>query len=723
MYSVLNIGEFIIEVNNQEIHINSSAADMLDFDLYANKNKPITLEQFCSATGIDSKEIFKASEAFNNKQNNSDSKNDRGRIIQVIKPARCKKDDEVSLIIFAKVIITIKGNVYIKGSILNNPPAILSLNLDNEIIKAIGRELFIINADGLIIDAHADFKDFQSQANCEKAFSKKSCDRINYYLGILNGTYLDEVKIPVNSLADVNSKSLNLWIKKMSQKANDPIYFCSVSDLEFLKSYYQRLDQLYLAFENTQEGVGILNAENQYIYLNKAHVSIFGYEDEKELLGKSWEIFYDEKEQERIKENMLPELIKSGFNQGFTRGLKKDGGSVLQYITLRKTEGFLICITSDVTQHYVKQDLINEFNLMLSTMSDFALITNQEGKIEWCNNSFRNLVNIEEKEHVNLNDLFSFNQYLTDMNIWFEQNEQNKDFKVIIMDRFGISRTFRIKIHKILNQLMGSCHFAITGSDISEIIEKEKQLSKEIENQRELNFLKTNFINFSSHELRSPLTGILNNIDLISIKANSLSVIPKEDKEKINKYVLNATEEIRKIENTINNVLLLGRIDSANIKISPVKFSILELLYAVIKDETRKYDGKRSVRIKIVGEEKDVLIDVSLFVYVIKNMISNALKYSEEQPDPIFTVDFGNDIILSVEDFGIGINEQDLSQIFKPYFRADNAKVQKGSGLGLAIVKHIVDLHQGEINVTSILNKGTKVTVKLSNLRSNKRLC
>jgi PAS domain S-box-containing protein len=726
------IGEWIYNIKDDKIFISQETFDLLDIDKFSEKGGEISSSDFFKLVGLSPKQIINkeyrseeekrtgkddkempdnSKSLFSNNKNSSKKLKDK----YFIKSINPKSNQCPELLMIAKEVRTIGGNHYFKGKLLANSPKFLrdtlSENHQNEPIKS---DLLLIDFEGNIIDGYADYLQINHGNNCLDLFNSRSRNKIKHYLDILNNSNLDEINLEAELIEHNEQEAVRIWLVKVNNE--NSAFLCSICHTNILKEHSQKLEQLYLAFENTQEGVGILDSESKYIYLNKAHISIFGYENEKELLGKSWEILYDEKERKRIDKVIFPEFEKTGVYQGFTRGIKKNGEHLLQHITLRKTNGFLICITSDATENIIKQDLINEFNLMLSSMSDIAIITDQQGNIEWYNNSFKELVNIDEKEQMNLSDLFSFSEQALDINNWFENNELNKDIKVLVLDRFGSSKTFMFRLHKIKNQVTENYHFAITGSDISKLMEKEKLLSQEIENQRELNFLKTNFINFSSHELRSPLTALMNNIDLINFKINTIEHIKRDDKEKFDKYISNSIEEIRKIENTINNVLLLGKLDNTDLKINAIRFSVIEIIKAVIKDETRKYYGNRSVRLITKGSEKLIKIDVTLFVYVIKNMISNALKYSEGKSDPEFIVDYRECLTLIVRDYGVGIMEEDLKKIFKPFFRGENAKHIKGTGLGLSIIKQIIDLHKGEIRITSEINKGTTIHVVLYDL-------
>jgi signal transduction histidine kinase len=96
------------------------------------------------------------------------------------------------------------------------------------------------------------------------------------------------------------------------------------------------------------------------------------------------------------------------------------------------------------------------------------------------------------------------------------------------------------------------------------------------------------------------------------------------------------------------------------------------------------------------------------------NVLSNAMKYSENDTIVTLAVEQqGDQVVITVEDEGIGISADERARIFEPFYRGHNVGVIRGTGIGLSIVKEIVDQHKGTISLDSELGKGTKVTISL----------
>lgn len=125
-----------------------------------------------------------------------------------------------------------------------------------------------------------------------------------------------------------------------------------LNDITDRKRVEEKMIQQADAMDAAIDGMALLNEEGQYVYLNKAHVQLYGYEHTGELLGKSWKILYDSGELQRFEATVIPEIHKSGSWQGEALGMKKDGSTFNQELSLTALDhGGLICIVRDITRY------------------------------------------------------------------------------------------------------------------------------------------------------------------------------------------------------------------------------------------------------------------------------------------------------------------------------------------------------------------------------------
>jgi len=134
--------------------------------------------------------------------------------------------------------------------------------------------------------------------------------------------------------------------------------------------------------------------------------------------------------------------------------------------------------------------------------------------------------------------------------------------------------------------------------------------------------------------------------------------------------------------------------------------------------EMIKQDKTYSVKLgfnELPEDENKLLVfgNAELLFTAIRNVVSNACKYSDNRLAKVRLIVNQTDIIITVEDNGKGISENELKNIFQPFYRAEGNRTITGFGVGLPLVKRIIKLHKGQINVSSVVGKGTTVVINL----------
>lgn len=198
-----------------------------------------------------------------------------------------------------------------------------------------------------------------------------------------------------------------------------------------------------------------------------------------------------------------------------------------------------------------------------------------------------------------------------------------------------------------------------------------------------------------SHELRSPLTRI--KVALEFLKTS-------DTKESI-------TADISEVEKMITEILESEQLDSNN-SIKLEQANSFELISSVIKNSNL---NSKNIEINEKLKKCNLNVDVMKTKIVIRNLLENALKYSEKSRKPIeVSCDQSeNKTEIKIQDYGTGIPKENLPFIFEPFYRVDPSRSRKtgGYGLGLNICKKIIDAHGGEILISSEENKGTEVRI------------
>ncbi|ANQ64507.1 two-component system histidine kinase PnpS [Staphylococcus equorum] len=224
----------------------------------------------------------------------------------------------------------------------------------------------------------------------------------------------------------------------------------------------------------------------------------------------------------------------------------------------------------------------------------------------------------------------------------------------------------------------------------------------DITNLKKLENLRREFVANVSHELKTPIT---------SIKgfAETLLDGAKNDEQSLDDFLQIISKESNRIETLVFDLLDLSHVEQQS-EIETEYISLSDIAELTIKNMQTIAESKD---ITIVNEvTPDIVIDANndKVSQVVINLLSNAISYSKESDEVIVRVyKEGNKRILEVEDFGMGISEEDQKHIFERFYRVDKARSRDsgGTGLGLSITKHIMEAHNGRINVISSPNEGS----------------
>jgi signal transduction histidine kinase len=236
----------------------------------------------------------------------------------------------------------------------------------------------------------------------------------------------------------------------------------------------------------------------------------------------------------------------------------------------------------------------------------------------------------------------------------------------------------------------------------------ERQLIENLKRERELNNVKSVFVNMVSHEFRTPLAIIQGAVDLMGKYYEKLS-----DAERMS-CLGSVSKAVQRMTRTMDDILVLGKVQTDQLKFTPAETDILANCHGILND-IEGFQAKKRIIFEISRNVPLKLkIDSDLLYHIASNLLSNALKYSPDDKPVIFNLDYANgNLEIFVEDFGIGIPEQDRTNIFKIFHRGSNVSNRQGIGVGMFIVKYCVNLHGGSIEMASKKGDGTIFRIKL----------
>jgi len=365
---------------------------------------------------------------------------------------------------------------------------------------------------------------------------------------------------------------------------------------------------------------------------------------------------------------------------------------------------------------------VSQFYLdkILSSMSDLLIVTNPERIITKVNQATLNLLGFTESELLDK----SIDLFLTqnpNLSIYtLADSGLNLNLETNLLTAEGRAIPVSFSSSAIVDEQGNKQGFVCVARDITEkkkieaallrvkVAEAAKEeTDRALQQEKQLNEMKTKFISIASHEFRTPLTTILSSTELLRDYGY------KWTEERKERHFQRIAVSVKHMTELLNDVLLIGKAEAGKIEFNPssidvVKFcqELIEEIEITAKNHTIQFHCKR--------QYIHACMDEKLLRHIFGNLLSNAVKYSPKGGIVNFELIFQLEkLIFQIQDQGIGIPQAELSQLFDTFHRASNVGTIPGTGLGLAIVKKSVEAHEGQITVQSAVGLGTTFRVTL----------
>ncbi|MFB9750905.1 ATP-binding protein [Paenibacillus hodogayensis] len=256
-------------------------------------------------------------------------------------------------------------------------------------------------------------------------------------------------------------------------------------------------------------------------------------------------------------------------------------------------------------------------------------------------------------------------------------------------------------------------HFEIYVNSIVDAIENTRSflfVFRDRTSEERADEMKNEFISIVSHELRTPLASVLGFMEILLHRD-----IPKPKQQK---YMETIYKEANRLSNLINDFLDLQRMESGKQAYQMIPFDVS----ALVREVAEQWQGKQDHRIELRIEPGIHMTgDVDRMTQVMHNLLSNAIKYSPEADRvAVHIARSGDEAVIEVQDFGLGIPDEAKDKLFTKFYRVDNSDRRQigGTGLGLSIVKEIVESHQGSLTFESELGVGSIFRIRVGMYRA-----
>jgi len=371
------------------------------------------------------------------------------------------------------------------------------------------------------------------------------------------------------------------------------------------------------------------------------------------------------------------------------------------YLGSKQVQGYYIAL-DNMKDTPLGVDTTNKLNQQMKLIQDFY-----KQQVELVDNGKTNQAKLNLSQGKNLVDEFKVTDNILINKIDLEINiSRNKVARTQIIQRFLLTFLGFILV-------AGNIIFIKYISNFMyEEVKKKNQVNKEL---KKLLISHEEFIANISHELKTPLNVIFSAIQLFQMYCDKGSL--EERRGTIVKYLDSMKLNSYRLSKLINNIVDSSKIQAGFFKLNLSNNNIVEVVEEIVMSVTNITDSKGIYIIFDTDtEEKIIACDPEMIQRIVLNLISNAIKFSNEGDEILVDFKDKNEFIeISVKDNGIGIEEKNLDMIFHRFKQVDKSlsRNSEGTGIGLSLVKSIVELHGGIIYAESEFGKGSKFTVKL----------
>ena len=440
---------------------------------------------------------------------------------------------------------------------------------------------------------------------------------------------------------------------------------------------------------------------------NKGAEEIFGYSAE-ECIGKHISIIFCEdifENEKRIIRN-----LKKGGKEYYEATCKNKIGDSL-YISftafpITDQNGKVIEISQfakDISDQKLVAEKQNTLAAIVDSSDDAIISKTLDGIITSWNHAATKMFGYSEKEAVgkHISIIIPIDR-LPEETLIIENIRKGRKidhFETIRISKDGSERQLSISISPVKNRkgkIIGASKIA---RDISVRAEAEKQRHLYTERLKELNHYKDEFMVMASHELKTPLTVITANLQILEMKMNG---------DERNSFVEKTLKQVKKLSSLITNLLDVSKIQAGKLVLNFSHMDINHLIEEMV-DSLQQTSSCHKLIFNKANEKLVANADRERIEQVLINIIGNAIKYSGHNKKIVINASLaGKDIVVDVIDEGIGIEDKDLENVFLRFYRVSGAASSySGSGVGLYISSEIIKSHGGKIWAEGEIGKGS----------------
>jgi len=382
--------------------------------------------------------------------------------------------------------------------------------------------------------------------------------------------------------------------------------------------------------------------------------------------------------------------------------------SIVLFDSQHRPQAIIGTIEDITDRRRVWDDLVKSeerYRVLAETSADGVFTADALGRITYVNPAFEKLLGRAKDQIIDA----PLRTFLLEDSIYFLQQifldvrKKNEKIENIELELVAADNTV-IPIEVNMAPLMKENEFIGVVCTVRDIVQRREIEAELRKNER----LKTEFMNIAAHELRSPVTPIKGYLDLI--------IHDPESADKIKNWAKISLRNAERLLKLVNDILDVARLDSDTMRFDMEKLNTTELLKEVAEDVRPAITAKHlKFDLSIPTDIPYILGDKNRMSQVMKNLIGNALKFTDTGSISLHATRQETTVLITVADTGIGISKEELKKIFTKFYQAYTGEDRnnEGTGLGLFISKEIVKKHNGRIWAESEVGKGSTFIIEL----------
>ncbi|WP_347838478.1 PAS domain-containing sensor histidine kinase [uncultured Draconibacterium sp.] len=473
-------------------------------------------------------------------------------------------------------------------------------------------------------------------------------------------------------------------------------------------------------FENTNDSVWAINTAYEILYVNHVFAAAF-YASFGSKLQTGSNLLYS-----------LPQPLQAVWKSRYDRALNNESFSFIDHVAAENVSLYIevfmnpivindevvgaLFFGKDITRRKLDEQRIKESQLLLKasieSQKDTILFSiNKNYEYLYYNSAHARVMKIaydeEIKAGMNILDCITNDADRVAAKENYDRalrGETHTNIRQYGDEHMAYYESFFNPIINEQGEIIGASGLA---RDISERIIAEKDLRKSEQNLKDLNATKDKLFSIIAHDLRSPFNSIMGFSEILLDKINDPTFT---EAEKYLKYINTAANDTLTL---LDNLLSWAKSQTGLLHIRPRTTRLSAHILDEINQKKLVAKAKNIALNNSASEELEVFADENMLRIVLRNLISNAIKFTQKGGEiRVFAGKTADGVEISIADNGIGINDETLQKLFNPTLQASQTGTanEKGSGLGLLLCKELIEKHGGKIAVESTAGKGSTFT-------------